>query len=129
MDIIKEIYKDIPNYKGLYQVSNLGKIKSLGNNKLKKEKILKNRLSSSGYLHVYLSKNKEGKNFKVHQLIAMAFLNHIPNGHKIVVDHIDNNPLNNYVENLQLISQRENTSKRRLYYSKRIKKKIKINDK
>ncbi len=51
------------------------------------------------------------KVFTVSQLIAMAFLNHVPCGYKIVVDHIDNNSLNNNINNLQLVSQRQNVSK------------------
>jgi hypothetical protein len=51
------------------------------------------------------------KTKRIHKLVAMAFLGHIPAGYNLVVDHIDNNPLNNRLDNLQLISQRENTSK------------------
>ncbi len=62
-------------------------------------------------MEVRLYKNKIGKTFRTHQLIAMAFLNHVPNGHKLVVDHIDNDKLNNKANNLQLVSQRKNASK------------------
>lgn len=50
---------------------------------------------------------------KIHQLVAIAFLNHKPCGYELVIDHIDNNPLNNRVDNLQLISNRLNASKDR----------------
>jgi hypothetical protein len=118
---MKEIFKDIPEYEGFYQVSNLGNVKSLERiairlkkgNYIVKEKILKHIKCANGYYDVVLCKNKQRKMIKVHQLVAMAFLNHKPNRHKIVVDHIDNNPLNNRLENLQLISARENTSKDR----------------
>ena len=43
----------------------------------------------------------------------MAFLGHVPSGHKLVVDHMDNNRLNNHVKNLQIISNRENSSRNR----------------
>ena len=113
----KEIWKDIPEYEGLYQISKTGKIKSLkklveysNRSGFKKEKILKGGIDR-GYTFVILSKDGKVKNFKIHQLMAITFLNHKPNGYKVVVDHIDNNTLNNNLENLQLITQRENTSK------------------
>lgn len=90
-------------YKENYEVSNLGKIKHL---KL-------NRITSGTKGINYLLININGKTKPVHQVVAECFLNHTPCGLKIVVDHIDNNKLNNRVDNLQLISHRENTSKDR----------------
>lgn len=105
-----EVWKYISGYEGLYQVSNLGNVKSFAKNK--KGKLMIPQIDGSGYLKVNLTKNKIGKPNRVHKLVAIAFLNHKPNGTmKIVVDHIDNNPLNNKLENLQLISQRENSTK------------------
>ena len=112
-----EIWKDINGYEGYYQVSNLGRVKSLKrwvNNKSNggyfiKEKILVSCPDKNGYLMVGLYKNNK-KSFKVHKLVASAFLNHTAN-HKMVVDHIDNNKLNNAVENLQIITTRKNLSK------------------
>lgn len=106
----KEVWKDVKNYEGIYQVSNFGRVKSF--NKVK-AKILKCSLTDAGYYRVNLHKNGKQRNFKIHQLVAISFLNHTPNGHKVVVDHIDNNPLNNKLENLQLITNRENSSKDR----------------
>ena len=103
-----EIWKTIDGYED-YQVSSLGNVKSL---KRGKEKILKNALGSYGYFEVNLLKDKKQKSFKIHKLVAIAFLNHIPDGtHKIVVDHINNVRTDNRVENLQLITNRENCSK------------------
>jgi hypothetical protein len=105
--MIEEIWKDIPGYEGIYQVSDLGNVKSL---RFNKEKILKPGVNGSGYYTVVLCKGKR-KTKKVHKLVAMAFLNHNPDGYKLVVDHKDNDKLNNILSNLQLISQRENSSK------------------
>jgi hypothetical protein len=125
----QEIWKDIPNYESLYQVSNFGNVKSLERyvkgkveNRLQKENILSKRLvggKGNQYYSVTLCNNKDRKQIKVSVLVAMAFLNHIPNGYVgFTVDHIDNNPLNNNVNNLQVITKRENSSKDRKGISK-----------
>jgi hypothetical protein len=106
-----EIFKDIHGYEGMYQVSDLGRVKSF---KLNKERILKPGISRNGYLHVVLCNEGKQKNVKIHKLVAMAFLNHKPDGtNKIVVDHLNNIRTDNRLENLQLISNRENCSKDR----------------
>jgi hypothetical protein len=125
----QEIWKDIPNYESLYQVSNFGNVKSLERyvkgkveNRLQKENILSKRLvgdKGNQYYAVTLCNNKDRKQIKVSVLVAMAFLNHIPNGYiGLTVDHIDNNPLNNNINNLQVITKRENSSKDRKGISK-----------
>jgi hypothetical protein len=123
----KEIWKDVPGYEGLYQVSNLGRVKSLyrtittksGISKPIKEKIRKAPINCYGYKITTLSNNGKQKSYSVHQLIAIVFLGHIPSGNKLVVDHIDNNKLNNKLENLQIISNRENSSKDKKGYTSR----------
>lgn len=118
-----EIWKDIPGHEGLYQVSNLGRIKSLEKIKLNqgknifktKEKILKLNPDGSGYLQCGLYKDNNNKNAKAHKLVAIAFLGHKPDGTtKIVVDHINNIKTDNKLKNLQLINHRENTNKDRI---------------
>jgi hypothetical protein len=114
-----EIWKDIPEYEGYYQVSNLGRVKSVkriiyridGKIKTFKERILKATIGSSGYLVAGLSKDGKLKKFTVHKLVAVSFLGHKPCGQKEVVDHIDNNQFNNRLDNLQLTTQRHNASK------------------
>ncbi len=104
---MEEIWKDIPNYEGLYQVSNLGKVKSFYK---KKESILKDVNDGKGYRYVQLFKFGKSKLFRIHQLVAMAFLNHTPCRFKLVVNHIDFNKSNNIVTNLEIVSMRYNSN-------------------
>lgn len=105
---MKEIWKDIVGYEGLYQVSNLGRVKSL--NKMagwsdRAEKILTPR-KIQGYLIAHLGCCNKFKNMSVHRLVATAF---IPNReNKPCVNHIDGNKLNNNVENLEWCTRSEN---------------------
>ena len=117
----KEIFKSIPCYEGLYEVSDLATVKSLErkgwmkrNNcsRVFKEKILIPALDD-GYYKVSLYKKGKRKTFKVSVLVMMAFKDHKPNGNQIVVDHKDNIRSHDYLSNLQLITQRENCSKDR----------------
>ena len=105
----QEVFKPIPGYEGIYEVSNLGNVKSY--HIYKDGKLLRNRINR-GYYRVNLYRDKRITR-SVHQLVAEAFLNHKPNGYKLIVDHIDNNPLNNNVNNLQIITPRENLTKDR----------------
>lgn len=113
-----EIYKDIIGYEGLYQVSNFGNIKSLSrkisskNNsfRITREFILSKKETNAGYYIVCLYKNKIKKFKLLHQIVAENFLDHIPNGHNFVINHKDKNKLNNNVNNLEIITTRENTS-------------------
>lgn len=131
-----EVFKDIPNYEGIYQVSNFGKVKSLSrkikNNKGfydSKELFLKAGLSKRNYYSVVLRKNNKSKTFRIHILIAMAFLNHKPN-REFVVDHKSNKKEENFLDNLQIISHRENCTKdrkRRVNKYAGVKKNKKLN--
>lgn len=107
-EIMKEVFKDVQGYEGIYQVSNLGRVKSL---KFSKEKIMKLSIDGGGYLKVNLNKDKEVKTYKVHKLVAINFLGHEPKGNTIVIDHINNYKIDNRANNLQLISHRENSTK------------------
>jgi len=101
-----EIWKDITGYKNLYQVTNQGIVKNK-----KRNKILKPSIDSSGYLQFNLSKGGKIKCFKAHQLVAIAFLNHIPNSKRFNVDHIDGDIYNNHLDNLQILTLREHRIK------------------
>jgi hypothetical protein len=106
-----EIYKDVIGYEGIYQVSNLGNVKSM---KFNKEKILKPSKDSKGYLSINLSVNGVVKMRNIHQLVAESFLNHKRCGYKLVVNHLDFNKTNNNVSNLEIVSARENCNKKHL---------------
>jgi len=113
-----EIWKKIPEFEH-YEVSNKGRVKSL---KFGKERILKpglRGLKKRRYYSVDLYIKGGKKSYTISQLVAIAFLNHKPNGlNSLVVDHIDNNSLNDKLENLQLITQSENVFKERKGSSK-----------
>lgn len=115
-----EVWKDVPNYEGLYQVSDLGRVKSLPMLKnssrntqktfLTNEKILK-QIISKNYFGVSLYSNGKAKRFLVHQLIAITFLKHTPDKKNICVDHINNNKIDNRLLNIQLLTPRQNRIK------------------
>ncbi len=109
----EEIYKSIPGYENIYEVSNYGNVKSI---KFGKEKILKPNKTRTGYLQVGLLKDGR-KKIGVHQLVAMAFLNHTPCGMELVIDHINDIKSDNRIINLQVVTQRENIWKKLKYHN------------
>jgi hypothetical protein len=102
---MEEVWKEVVGYEGHYQVSDTGNVVST---KFGKSKPLKPYKTSKGYLRCLLSKDGIKKNYKVHQLVAMSFLNHAPCGMKAVIDHINDDKLDNRPENLRVVSNREN---------------------
>lgn len=103
----REEWRMIPGYEGLYMVSNKGRVKSL--NYMGKGKTVILKLNDCvGYKDVVLSKDGIRKHFKVHRLVAMAF---IPNPNNLPqVNHKDENPLNNCVDNLEWCTQEYNNN-------------------
>jgi hypothetical protein len=104
-----EIWKDIKGYEGHYQVSNLGRVKSLSRivnrggirgNMALDEKILKQYNHYKGYKTIQFKVDGKIKTYKVHQLVAMAFLGHTPSGMSFIIDHFDNDKSNNNVSKL-----------------------------
>lgn len=106
-----EIWKDIIGYEGLYQISSFGNVKSFKNNKIR---FLKPGMAGNGYLTVALSKLNKAKTFTIHQLVAINFLNHLPQKYVLIVNHKDLNKLNNNVNNLEIITARENLNQKHL---------------
>lgn len=90
-----EIWKDIEGYEGLYQVSNEGRVKSLGYDKTKKEKVLKTIAKNSGYVCVELWKYGKRKKYYIHRLVATAFIENQQNN--LEINHKDEDKGNNYV--------------------------------
>lgn len=102
----KEIWKEVLGYEGLYEVSNYGKVRSKNRyvdckkyKAFKKGVLLKPRKDKGGYLTVYLSRGNKHKQFFVHRLVAMSFIensNNLP-----FINHKDENKENNVVENIE----------------------------
>ena len=127
-ELIKEVWKPIPNYEGLYEASNFGRIKSFGrfikcrsnSNRFLKGRVIKPGKHPRGYLHVILCKEGNLKKCFIHRLVYESFVEEIPEG--MQVNHIDENKENNFVfvnpdgsvnlqkSNLNLMTSRENTN-------------------
>jgi len=106
--IVGEIWKDVVGYEGLYNVSNLGRIKSCTRVLKNGEFVLmKPRITKFGYLSIQLSKNNFYKHFFVHVLVSAAF-DRPKKNKKEQINHIDGNKLNNNIFNLEIVSPSEN---------------------
>ena len=105
-----EIWKPVKDYEGIYEVSNLGNVKSLVKWRGEIGRILKGGFDIYGYHIIILCKNGHRKTRSVHQLVAEVFLNHNPCNYELVINHKDFNPSNNRVKNLEIITQRENAN-------------------
>lgn len=108
-----------------YKISNLARLKGKtrivkykdGRSRVQQEKIKEQTIAYNGYLHTMLTLNKKNHYMPIHKLVAMTFLGHVPCGQEEVIDHFDNNRLNNLPYNLRLTSSRENNSKKSKTYS------------
>jgi hypothetical protein len=112
----EEIWRDIIGYEGLYQVSNMGRVKSLerdvasknGSKRTVREQILKSNTNQDGYLQVSLYYSGKMKTFKIHRLVCEAFHENPKN--KPCVNHIDENKTNNAASNLEWCTYEENNN-------------------
>lgn len=100
---MKEQWMDVLGYEGLYQASDLGRVRSLRDNK-----ILRGYLQSSGYIYICLTKDKKEKTCRVHRLVWEAFNGKIPEG--LQVNHINEDKTDNRLSNLNLMSPKENVN-------------------
>lgn len=97
---MKEIWKDIKDYEGYYQISNFGNVKNIKTNR-----ILTGDTNSAGYRRVILYTPVK-KRFFIHRLVALHFCNGYSDD--LVVNHIDGNKTNNYYKNLEWVTKSEN---------------------
>lgn len=97
----KEIWKDVKDYEGLYQVSNYGNVK-----RIKDNYIFKQNKNSRGYRIITFTKNKKEKSVSVHRIVAETFISNPNNLSQI--NHIDGDKMNNKVDNLEWCTQSEN---------------------
>ena len=116
-----EEWRSVINYEGIYEVSNTGKVKSLkrmvsnrGGLKPIRERILKSSLDGGGYPQVVLCSEGTKKKHTIHKVVATAFLNHVPCGMRLVVNHKNFIRSDNRVDNLEIITQQENTNKKHI---------------
>lgn len=113
-NLVNEVWKDICNYKGYYQISNIGRVKRLSRiitrrgsgNYHVNERIIYPSISKFGYYRIILCKEGVAGRYLVHRLVMLAFKKNINN--KPFVNHIDSDRLNNRVENLEWVTASEN---------------------
>ena len=112
---MREIWKDVVGFEGLYKVSNLGSVKGMSKSwvcgmysgiRTKPESILKLSIESNGYYQVWMAKSGDGKHYLVHRLVAKAFLENLEN--KKDVNHKNGNKLDNALDNLEWCTRSEN---------------------
>lgn len=108
-----ETWKCIKGFEGLYEISTLGNIKIIRKEFVRLVKPHLSGVKRRNYPQVTLYKDGNKYTKRVHSLMAITYLNHEYGNRKIVVDHIDNNPLNNKLSNLQIITMKENFNKDR----------------
>lgn len=104
-----EEWKDVPNYEGKYQVSDLGRLKCFRKNKYY---YLKQRFNQQGYLRTTIHFKGIRKTKSIHKLVAISFLGHIPNGNILVINHKNFIKRDNRKVNIEIVTNRENSNRK-----------------
>ena len=122
--MMEEIWKPVPGYEEAYEISNMGRLRSLTRTRIvnncygrtsprtDKGRIIALGNKGNGYVYVSLSDNGKRTNYYVHRLVAEVFLEK-PKGKNLVVDHLDHNRRNNAADNLEWVTQKENVNRSR----------------
>lgn len=113
-----EEWRDVPEYEGYYQVSNMGRVRSLdrtvicsdGRERFYKGRVIEGVLNKDGYRQASLYREGIGMSYNLSQLVAMAFLGHELNGNTLVVDHINGDKSDDRLENLRIVTNRTNVT-------------------
>ncbi len=115
----REIWRPVPDYEAVYEVSNFGRVRSLTRTRMvnnshggvsprtDRGRLLALGDNGNGYVFVQFRSNGKRRNYYVHRLVAEVFIGKPENG-EFVVDHLDHNRRNNYAGNLEWVTQKEN---------------------
>lgn len=122
-EIVQEQWRDIDGYDGIYQVSSLGRVRSL---KFGKTRVLRPGKTKDGYFIVQLWRNGKGKTFSVHRLVAQAFIPNDDNS-KTQINHRDECKQNNRFWNLEWCSAQYNLTYNDIHH-RHITKRTKVKD-
>lgn len=114
-DLEGEEWRDVAGYEGIYKISNMGRVKSAARlisngswDRMQTERILKHTVDDGCYPRVCLCNGISKRSVRVHQVVAIAFLNHTPDGHKLEVDHINGIKTDPRAVNLRIVTNRFN---------------------
>lgn len=111
------MFKEIPGYEGIYEISDSGVLRTVEGKQTHsvlrgvrtwKQRELKQKTDRNGYKRLTLYKDKKPKSWLVHRLVAMTYLEQVPG--RNIVNHIDGNPANNAVANLEWCDYRHNSN-------------------
>jgi len=112
-----EVWKPVKGYEGLYEVSNMGRVKSLSYLRTGKERLLSLMMTDNGYVFVGLNKHNEGRHYMVHRIEYEAFHGEIPKfvvtqkgNERMEVNHINEIKSDNRLENLELVTCTQNNN-------------------
>jgi len=108
---METIWKEIPGFNGKYSISIYGEVHDVERNKIINPHMSGVKRRNYPQVTLYRKSDKTKHTKRVHSLMAITWLNHSYGDRKVVVDHIDNNPLNNKLDNLQIITNKQNILK------------------